>query len=386
MPCIVLDNTDHFDEPFQDKVFQYGQSIFRRVFSFLICPITDRTVWQLAKHGPLQSYATTSFFLPVPAMKDVLAKRVTFIRERANDIEVGERTNYFLNRGIRLSVKDIRAFAACVEEIFVSNEGQSRTIGSLANFDVRRSLQLSQRIMTSPHIEVEELVKLYLTEGSIHLKQRQVNYALLCGELNHFNPAASDYVIGIFQVQGDKLTSPLIRLSILRLMLDVDQQSQDIEGTHISFEKICEYFDAMGFSRSAIKRHTQALSDARLIDPYSPIEAALTEDSRLRIRPSGKIHYEWGTTNINYIIENALATPLRTGIGKDEIVRCWPATKMTRDMWEALARAFVKYCLDEDLSFCTVPLHKQYQSQLDLRNTLRTRWTNKQSTSDAFSH
>ena len=375
MPCIVLDNTDHFDEQFQDNVFQYGQSIFRRVFSFVICPITDRTVWQLAKHGPLQSYATTSFFLPVPAMKEVLAKRVNFLKARANDSDAaGERSNYFLTRGIRLSVRDIRAFAACVEEIFVSNEGQSRIIGSLANFDVRRSLQLSQRIMTSPHIEVEELVKLYLTDGNVQLNQRQVNYALICGELNHFDPLASDYILGLFTISGDKITSPLIRLSILRLMLDLDQQTQDIEDTHITLEKILEYFDAMGFARSTVTRHVKALVDARLIDPYSPIEVDLTEDSRLRIKPSGKVHFEWGTTNINYIIECALSTPLRTGANKDTLYRYWTNKKMTREMWAGLASAFVEYSLTEDQEFCQIPLHRQYQPQIDMRQALRHKW------------
>lgn len=375
MPCIVLDNTDHFNEEFQNQVFQYGQSIFRRVFSFVICPITDRTVWQLAKHGPLQSYATTSFFLPVPAMKEVLAKRVNFLKSRADDMDNGgDRGNYFLSKGIRLNVRDIKAFAACVEEIFVSNEGQSRVIGSLANFDVRRSLQLSQLIMTSPHLEVEELVKLYLTDGSIQLKQRQINYALICGDLNHFDPTSSDYIIGIFTISGDKITSPLIRLSILRLMLDIEQQTQDVNDVHITLEKIYEYFDAMGLSRNAIKLHVRALADARLIDPFSPIETELNEESRLRVKPSGKVHYEWGTTNINYIIECALTTPLRTGSNKDALFQYWSNKKMTREMWQGLASSFVKYCLEEDGNFCQIPLRKQYQSQLDMRQALRTKW------------
>jgi energy-coupling factor transporter ATP-binding protein EcfA2 len=51
MPCIVFDNTDHFSQSFQESVFQYAQSIYRECFSFIICPITDRTVWQLSKSG-----------------------------------------------------------------------------------------------------------------------------------------------------------------------------------------------------------------------------------------------------------------------------------------------------------------------------------------------
>jgi energy-coupling factor transporter ATP-binding protein EcfA2 len=54
MPCIIFDNTDHFPQAFQEQVFQFAQSIYRSVFSFIICPITDRTIWQLSKSGPIQ--------------------------------------------------------------------------------------------------------------------------------------------------------------------------------------------------------------------------------------------------------------------------------------------------------------------------------------------
>lgn len=374
MPCLIFDNTDHFDEQFQEKVFQYAQSIHRRIFSFIICPITDRTIWQLSKHGPLQSYETTSFFLPVPAMKEVLAKRVNFIKGKAGDEDTVERKEYFLSKGIRLSIKDIKAFAACIEEIFIGNEGQSRIIGGLANFDVRRSLQLSKRIMTSPHIRIEELVKLYLTDGEVQIQQRQINYALLCGDSNHFNTNSSEFVLGIYKVSGDKITSPLLRISILRLMLDIEQRA-DLDSSHISLEKIFEYFGSMGFARSAVIAHAQALSDARLVDPYSPIEATLNDSSRLRITPSGKIHLEWGVSNMNYIIENAIATPLRIGASKDRIQILWDRKgKMTGESWRDLAAAFISYCLDEDAVFCFVPSTNSYDSQRELRSALRNRW------------
>jgi len=381
MPCLVFDNTDHFDEPFQEKVFQYAQSIFRRIFCFIICPITDRTIWQLSKHGPFQSYETTSFFLPVPAMKEVLAKRVNFIKDKAGDDDDIERKEYFLSKGIRLNIKDIKAFAACIEEVFIGNEGQSRIIGGLANFDIRRSLQLSQQIMTSPHIKVDELIKFYLSDGSIQINQRQINYALLCGDSNHFSTNSSSLVSGIYQVHGDKITSPLIRLSILRLMLDIDQRG-DPDSSHISLEKIFEYFDSMGFSRSAIKAHTQELSDAGLAAPYSPIEAILNESSRIRITPSGKIHLEWGVFNMNYIIENSISTPLRIGANKDHIQTLWSAKgRMTGELWRELAAAFISYCLEEDAVFCSIPSMSSYDSQRELRDTLRNRWINASSSS-----
>lgn len=76
MPCLVFDNTDHFPQEFQEAVFQFAQGVHREVFSFVICPITDRTIWRLSKEGPLQSYTSHVFYLPAPSPKDVLEKRL----------------------------------------------------------------------------------------------------------------------------------------------------------------------------------------------------------------------------------------------------------------------------------------------------------------------
>jgi hypothetical protein len=66
VPCLVFDNADHFDVPFQEEVFKYAHSLHRACLSLVIVPITDTTSWQLARQGPLQSFYTDSFVLPTP--------------------------------------------------------------------------------------------------------------------------------------------------------------------------------------------------------------------------------------------------------------------------------------------------------------------------------
>ena len=78
---------------------------------------------------------------------------------------------------------------------------------------------------------------------------------------------------------------------------------------------------------------------------------------------------------MNYINENAIATPLRIGANKDRIQSLWESKgKMTGDSWRELASAFISYCLDEDAAFCFVPSMNSYESQRVLRSALRSRW------------
>lgn len=378
MPCLVFDNTDHFSEKFQDAVFQYAQSLFRAVFSFVICPITDRTVWELSKCGPLQSYETTSFYLPIPAMKSVLEKRVNFIQKKLTekDRNADDRGKYFLGRGIRLSVQDISAFSSCLEEIFVASDGISRIIGGLTNFDIRRSLQLSQKIVTSPHIKIDELVRLYLSNGRLQISSRSIHNAILCGDSNHFSQNASHFVINQFEVQGDDLTSPLLDMRLLRFFMDIESQGgDDVQASHASVDDALGYFDSMSISKSTIKNHIQRLATSHVLATYNTSEIQITEDSRLRITPSGKIHYEWALNNQTYLTETALTTPLRSCQTKDELLTSWSTLgKKNRSDWDNLVRQFAKYCLEQDSIFVVMPSAISYSSQKAMRDQFRNKW------------
>jgi hypothetical protein len=313
-------------------------------------------------------------------MKNVLEKRVGFIRKKIEEGEQGERGQYFIGKGIRLSVQDITAFASCVEEIFVTNEGVSRIIGSLANFDIRRSLQLSQAIVTSPHVKVDDLVKLYLTDGKLPIKPRQVFMGIICGESNHFSQGSSHFVMNIFEVQGDDLASPLLRLSVLRYFMDAENQSgQDIQAAHVSVEDAISYFDSMGIPASTVKGHIQRLATSKLLATYDASQQKINEDSLLRVTPSGKVHFEWATTNATYVTEAALTVPLRTCHLRDELTRLWSADgKKSRDDWDEFVGKFAEYCLEQDSMFCVVPATQSYKNQRGLRDQFHNRWVPRQ--------
>ncbi len=82
LPCLIFDNTDQFPLEIQDKVYQLAHSLESAAPVFNIVPITDRSVWRLSKAGALQSYASRSFYLPVPDAKEIISRRVVFIKNK----------------------------------------------------------------------------------------------------------------------------------------------------------------------------------------------------------------------------------------------------------------------------------------------------------------
>lgn len=374
MPCLIFDNTDHFPQEFQEAVFQYAQSVHRANFSFVVCPITDRTIWQLHKHGPLQSYETTAFYLPIPSTKEVLEKRVAFLQEKL-ELEKGkERGDYFLAKGIRLRVDDLNAFAACIDEVFVQSDYVSRTVGWISNHDIRRSLNIAQRIITSPIVSMEELVKTYLADGRLTIPRLKIRQALIFGDHNQFRQEANDYVLNVFAVSADQLTTPLVRLSILRLLIDIEAQSSDPETRYLSVEAIRNYLEPCGISRHAVHAHLGELLKFRLIEPYDPTDSEVYEDQRVRVAHCGHIHLEMALRDDVYFSSMALTTAVRSISYVDEI-RELKKHKMDRDGWRQVGRLFAEYLLREDEAFVSIPNLGSYEGQVLLRNELRSAWT-----------
>src|SRR6185436_2721196 len=79
IPCIVVDNADHFSIDFQEKVFQFARSLFEQEFCIVIMPITDKTSWHLSRQGALQSFENEALLLPTPSAKRVLERRIEFV-------------------------------------------------------------------------------------------------------------------------------------------------------------------------------------------------------------------------------------------------------------------------------------------------------------------
>lgn len=373
MPCIIFDNTDHFPPKFQEAVFQFAQSLHRDVFSFMVCPITDRTVWQLSKAGPFQSYNSRALYLPVPSTKDVLAKRITFVQRKAK----GGRGEYFLSKGIRLAIPDVGAFATCVENVFINEDYIGRTVGWLSNHDIRRGLRIANRIITSPVLAVDELVKSVLLSTPRTPRRREIQRALLLGTRTYFTQAENDYILNLFAVEPDSIRSPLLRLSVIRLLVDRAADTSRPEESYVDIGLILNYFESAAISPESLRRDLEELLKYRLVEPYDPTDERTHDEQRLRVTHSGRIHYEFAFAHqeAGFMTQAALRTPVRLGSYLD-LARHHLSShkKMGWDAWKALIRMFVEYLLLEDKRCSALPNIDVFESQHQMRRELARTW------------
>jgi cold shock CspA family protein len=362
VPCLVFDNADHFSIEFQERVFQYAHSLYTEVLCLVLIPITDKTSWQLSRQGALQSFFTESFFLPTPAPELVLRKRVDYIEERLDQIGADEKgRGYFFGRGIELSIDNLRGFTSTIQTVFVRSGSAARWIGSLANADIRRCLQLTREIVTSPHIKVPELLVAFLTHSAMYVNDEDTKLAIVRGRYDVYPTGQSSFVQNVYALTTEVASSPLLGVRILWFLNDTSYLRPDGESRYVEVDRVVEYFAAMNLDPRSVRGWLEAMLKFGLVLSYDPTAAGIERASRVEISPAGELHLEWAIKDWVYVEAMAEVTPL---VDRESYEQIRDALGQALPFARRKAiRLFLNYLVSEDAKFVMVPGHGAYSGQ-----------------------
>lgn len=178
--------------------------------------------------------------------------------------------------------------------------------------------------------------------------------------------------MNVFTIDPQNVTSPLAKLSILRLLIDQDNAADGAaERAYLAIEQVQNYFEAVGLMPTNCLAIIDELLSYRLVDPYDPSLRDTAEVQRIRITPSGRIHYELATQDRIYIQQMARVTGLRNEATVQK-VRDILQQKMGGNDWRRMELEFLEYCTSQDRIFFTIPDLEMYRSQKILRKELVT--------------
>jgi GTPase SAR1 family protein len=357
VPVIIFDNADHFDIDFQQSVYQYARSIYEKTICLIVLPITDRTSWQLSKHGAIQSFDHQSFFLPTPSTDEVIRKRIEFLEERiANEAQRPE-DRYFLRQGIYLSITDIANFTRTLQRVFLQTSLISADIGDLANHDVRRALHLTRNFATSPHLKIEDLISAYVAGTAVQVPRFRAVRALVRGQHDIYPVGQNDFVQNLFALHTDIGTTPLLGVRILQLLADAPTNERN--EALLRVDQITEYFASAGVDSQAVAAWLDAMIKTGLCLSYDPTVQAIESTLDVEVSPAGRLHLRWALDNSEYISAMSEVTPLRSETTY-ELLR---EADRNRNGWRSKTVPFLQYLLAEDASYCTLPTHESYEGQ-----------------------
>lgn len=372
LPCLVFDNTDQFSLEVQDKVYQLAHALESAASVFNIVPITDRSVWRLSKAGALQSYASRSFYLPVPDAKEIISKRIVFIKRKLQGaVPISEA--YFSRRGFRVHINDIRVMADAVEKVFVENDYVTGLIGRLGNFDIRRMLKLAERIFVSPELRVDDIIKSRFGGDNVTADRLRTHRALIKGEYDRFSEAENDFVTNLFYTDQTSPGSPLLAyycLWVLRQKLNA-AKSGESDDRHWIVDELFAFFDQCGVPEDIVLKTLRRLFKRGLIETFDPNAEELGPSDRIAIKECGMAHLDLMRTSSVYLEQMALVTGLSELYVRDQIRKL--ASLGNAQRFVELRDIFIKYILKMDSARLNIPTTRAFTSLNEARRLVRER-------------
>lgn len=368
LPILIIDNTDEFSDEYKRAVFQYAQSLRRHAkHCILVFPATDKSAWGFSKTDIFGIYETKSFFLPTPSPREIFRKRIEYLKRKLDsDDHESAKTEYFLEKGIKISVSDLNAFASVVDTVFVNHEYASKTIGELSNYNIRRTLSLSKRVITSAAFKIDDLIGGYLKGEIVAPNFNKFLDALLKGDYEAFRLNDRHNIFPIFQCEREVLHSPLLGLRILALLGNQLDSNRKVEDQHLSCQSIFDYFDAMGCSELAVDRLLMSLLEAKLIEPFDPSVNNLSAAQRLAITFSGKAHLRLGRTNNVFFTQMALSTAISDEDVAQQIKGVYGSNSPFAQKMSEVRRLFWDFLLKADEAELITPDLVQFNCQREL--------------------
>ncbi len=379
LPIFVVDNTDEFSISVKEMIFQYFQSVRRAArHCLLMFPATDRSAWSFSKTEIFNIHSSKSFFLPTPSPREVFRKRVDYLKKKL-EADTSEKTKaeYFAKKGIRVTIGDLSGFASIVENVFVDQDYSSKILGEISNYNMRKTLALSKRVITSAEIEIDEIIRSYIVGEPVTPSYGRFSSALLKGDYNFYRQGDDHQVFPLFQVDSEIRQSPLIHTRVLWLLKAIHLSASDDRARYTAVGSIYRYFDLMGMSEIAIERSLIALLGSGLIEPYDLSKKEYSQDQQLAITYAGLAHLDLGLSNTVFFEQFALTTRITDPDVATRIREAYSAKGPLAARLENLRSIFCEYLLNEDRKFAAVPATSEFVSQVALTEDLHAQWIGK---------
>ncbi|MGY4285806.1 energy-coupling factor transporter ATP-binding protein EcfA2 [Bradyrhizobium sp. LM2.7] len=356
LPCLIFDNTDQFPIDVQDAVYQMAHSFEGAAPVFNVVPITDRTVWRLSKAGALQSYSAKSFYLPVPDAKEIISRRVDFLKIKLK-AEPKAAKAYFSNKGFQVEVNDLAMLAEAVGKVFVENDYVSGLIGRLGNFDIRRMLKLAERIFLSPELKIDDIIKSKFGGPSVTTDEYRTHRALIKGEYDRFSETENEFISNLFFTNPQRPEPPLLAFYILWLLRQRLNAVRDnsVESKHWLVVELCQLFESCGVAEELVMQTIARLYDRRLIEGLDPNVRVISVADKIAVKECGLAHIELMLISPVYIEQMALVTGVNELFARDEMRKKMQAWQMTE-----VRDTFIRYILKIDAGRMNIPANVAY--------------------------
>ena len=240
-------------------------------------------------------------------------------------------------------------------------------IGRLGNYDIRRMLELAERVFMSPEIRIDDVLKSALGGKTVTADTARTHRAIVRGEYDRFSENENPYVLNLFSTDAANPTPPLLGYYVLCLLRQRSSTARsDIDSHHWAVSSLLAFFESCGVDRDALLKLLNRLFEWRLIEEMDPTAKHIDDHSRVALRECGEAHLQLCLQSEAYVREMALVTGLTSRELVSEIKRLAQAHPRSQADHQ-LVSMFLRHMLDNDRIKMAIPTAKEFRALREAR-------------------
>ncbi|WP_433943351.1 hypothetical protein [Paenibacillus sp. SN-8-1] len=355
--CIVYDNVDQLDTELQKRLFLHGNAVKERLRTTLILSLREEVYYQHENDKTFNFSDCEVFHIPAPKVYNVLAKRLRAAKEEFDEDEM--LFDIKNSKGISVILKKLDIIEV-LTQTFLGNTENTLLIEMLTNGDVRESLKLFKRIISSSNVNYDDLLSAaggHSVKTSIdkRLKNEELLRALALDNRVHYSSSKSK-IINIFDINNDGFFSHFTKLRILRyaetnLSLTVGTLPKGFFRLKNMYDEVFRYTVKNIESFNDICLYLQ--KEGALINLKGTI-SDLNNADFISLGPTGYYYLNHLINNPQYLALVSIDTPIADSSVAERIDDLYKKSKTTQSeyqknkRYEDMAESFINYLVESE--------------------------------------
>ena len=336
---IFLDNVDQRPFEFQDQVFLIGHSLAETWPATVFISLRPGTFFHSRAKGSLSAYQPRVFTVAPPRIDLVIKKRMRFAKQQLKD--TGRLGSF--PEALALTSATLETYVGVILDSFERNDRLVSFIDNLSGGNVRTALDFINAFVGSGHVDAYKILSITKDTGSYTIPVHEFLRAVMFGDHEHYDPAASP-VANLFDI-----TQPDGREHfLLAILLSYIERVGSIGGSegYVEIQKVYDFAQGLGFSPPQVRSALRRAEEKRLLDS-SPRFSDSQAQGQFRITTIGSYTAHDLPRDFTYVDAVIVDTPIvdekaRQGIADSRAVkarldRCKAFRAYLDAQWEPLA-------------------------------------------------
>ncbi|SET18458.1 P-loop NTPase family protein [Nonomuraea wenchangensis] len=295
---LILDNIDHHEDAFQERVFVIGQSFSETWPVSVFMSLRPDTFYASKKSGSLTAYQPRIFAVEPPRTDQVILKRLRFA---LHQLATTGRVESF-PKGLAIDSDSLSAYLEMMIEAFEFNSRLKELVDNLSSGNIRQALDFVTTFVGSGYVSTARILEVHRKGGLYILPIHEFMRSILYGEYEFYDPRSSPVANLLDITTNDGREHFLLPILLAACQVRGESAPQGFLEEASLFKHVQE----LGYAPEQIDAQIERALSRKLLQSSSQDKSLRA----LRITASGGYMYKRMLTFFTYLDAIVIDTPI----------------------------------------------------------------------------